>query len=66
MRPSADEAGHAGHDQGDAVIAASERRVRFVFSLTAGYAAVQAAGGWISGSLALSPSSGSPSTSPVP
>lgn len=53
MRSSADEAGHAGHDHGDAVTAASERRVRFVFILTAAYAVVQAAGGWISGSLAL-------------
>lgn len=31
----------------------SEKRVRFVFLFTAGYAVVQAVGGWISGSLAL-------------
>ncbi|MBU8542056.1 cation diffusion facilitator family transporter, partial [Falsiroseomonas tokyonensis] len=43
----------AGHDHGARVTAGSERRIRTVFIMTAGYAAVQAAGGWFSGSLAL-------------
>ncbi len=38
--------------------AANERRIRFVFALTAGYAAIQAVGGWLSGSLALIADSG--------
>ncbi|MFL1462575.1 cation diffusion facilitator family transporter [Roseococcus sp. DSY-14] len=46
--------GEAPHDHGaPAVTAQSERRIRLVFLMTAGYAAVQAAGGWVSGSLAL-------------
>ncbi len=45
--------GHEGHDHGPAVTGESERRIRLVFLMTAGYAAVQAAGGWFSGSLAL-------------
>lgn len=36
----------------------NERRIRFVFIFTAGYAAVQAVGGWFSGSLALIADSG--------
>lgn len=44
---------HAGHDHGQTVTAGSERRVQLVFLLTAGYALVQAVGGWMSGSLAL-------------
>ncbi len=46
-------AGHDGHDHGAAVTGESERRIRLVFLMTAGYAAVQAVGGWLSGSLAL-------------
>lgn len=49
-----------GHDHADeahshaaSVTADSERRIRFVFLMTAGYAGVQAVGGWFSGSLAL-------------
>lgn len=45
--------GGPDHDHGPSVTAESERRIRLVFLMTAGYAAVQAAGGWISGSLAL-------------
>lgn len=49
---------HAGHDHAEgghevSVTAASERRIRLVFMMTAGYALVQAAGGLLSGSLAL-------------
>lgn len=43
----------AGHDHGAAVSAGNERRIRLVFLGTAGYAVVQAVGGWLSGSLAL-------------
>ncbi|MEO3385093.1 cation diffusion facilitator family transporter [Mesorhizobium sp. CAU 1741] len=49
-------AGHAhshGHDHAQAVTASNEARIRFVFVLTAGYALVQAVGGWLAGSLAL-------------
>ena len=49
---------NAGHDHAPAVTTDSERRIRFVFIITAGYAAVQAAGGWFSGSLALIADSG--------
>src|SRR5690606_30665822 len=49
-----------GHDHADgahshaaSVTEDSERRIRFVFLMTAGYAGVQAVGGWFSGSLAL-------------
>ncbi len=45
--------GHAGHHHAPAVTAANEKRIRVVFLMTAGYAAVQAVGGWLSGSLAL-------------
>lgn len=41
------------HDHEQAVAASNERRIRFVFVFTAGYAVVQAVGGWMSGSLAL-------------
>ena len=56
---------HAGHDHGGhehsggahshapSVTEANEKRIRIVFLMTAGYAAVQAVGGWMSGSLAL-------------
>lgn len=50
--------GHAGHAHGVAVTDDSERRVRLVFAFTAGYAAIQAVGGWMSGSLALIADSG--------
>lgn len=52
--------GH-GHDHAHhapEVTAGNERRIRFVFFLTFGYALVQAAGGWLSGSLALIADSG--------
>lgn len=45
--------GPDAHDHGQSVTASSERRIRFVFIFTAGYALVQAVGGWMSGSLAL-------------
>lgn len=48
----------ARHDHGPAVTAESERRIRFVLVMTAGYAAIQATGGWFSGSLALIADSG--------
>lgn len=44
---------HAHDHAPRATTAQSERRIRIVFVMTAGYAAVQAAGGWFSGSLAL-------------
>src|SRR5690554_393829 len=44
---------HAGHSHVQAVTAGNETRIRFVFIITAGYALVQAVGGWLSGSLAL-------------
>lgn len=42
-----------GHDHRQTVTADNEGRIRVVFALTAGYAVVQAIGGWMSGSLAL-------------
>ncbi len=52
-------AGHGhDHDAAPAVTAESERRIRLVFLFTASYAAIQAAGGWFSGSLALIADSG--------
>ena len=51
-------ASHDGQDHGAAVDASNVRRIRLVFILTAGYAAVQAVGGWLSGSLALIADSG--------
>jgi cobalt-zinc-cadmium efflux system protein len=47
-----------GHDHGTTVTAGNERRILYVFIFTAGYAAVQAIGGWLSGSLALIADSG--------
>ena len=47
-----------GHRHGPAVTRESERRIRFVLLLTLGYALIQAAGGWWSGSLALIADSG--------
>ena len=47
-----------GHDHKQVVTADNERRIRFVFIFTAGYALVQAIGGWMSGSLALIADSG--------
>lgn len=47
-----------GHNHSQPVTRDNERRIRFVFFFTAAYAAVQAAGGWISGSLALIANSG--------
>ncbi|MCT9809584.1 cation diffusion facilitator family transporter [Acidovorax sp. Be4] len=49
---------HAGHSHGPgghvpSVTAANARRIQFVFVMTLVYAAVQAVGGWLSGSLAL-------------
>lgn len=53
-------AGHDGDDHADGththaapVSSDNEKRIRLVFLLTAGYAGVQAVGGWFSGSLAL-------------
>ena len=51
-----DHQGHAhedGHDHSQVVTSSNERRIRFVLVFTAGYAIVQAIGGWLSGSLAL-------------
>ncbi|MGX5636892.1 cation diffusion facilitator family transporter [Brevundimonas diminuta ATCC 11568] len=50
--------GHDGHDHAQAVTADNERRIRFVLIFTAAYAAIQAVGGWMSGSLALIADSG--------
>lgn len=49
---------HTGHSHGPgghapSVTAANARRIQFVFVMTLVYAAVQAVGGWLSGSLAL-------------
>lgn len=53
------EHGHGhGHSHAPEVTAGNERRLRFVFFLTFGYALVQAIGGWLSGSLALIADSG--------
>ena len=49
---------HPDHDHAQVVTQANERRIRFVFALTAGYALIQAIGGWLSGSLALIADSG--------
>lgn len=50
--------GHAhdhshSHTHSPVVTAGNERRLAVVFTITAGYAVVQAVGGWLSGSLAL-------------
>ncbi|KND16518.1 zinc transporter ZitB [Pannonibacter phragmitetus] len=47
-----------GHDHATSVTAGNEWRIRLVFIFTASYAAVQAIGGWLSGSLALIADSG--------
>lgn len=47
-----------GHEHNHIVTANNERRIRFVFIFTAGYALIQAVGGWLSGSLALIADSG--------
>lgn len=47
-----------GHSHAQVVTASNERRIRFVFFFTAGYALIQAIGGWYSGSLALIADSG--------
>lgn len=49
--------GH-GHSHAPEVSGSNERRIFFVLLLTAGYALIQAAGGWLSGSLALVADSG--------
>lgn len=46
------------HDHAQAVTVDNEKRIRFVFAFTAGYAVIQAVGGWFSGSLALIADSG--------
>lgn len=46
------------HDHAQVVTNNNERRIRFVFIFTICYAAIQAAGGWLSGSLALIADSG--------
>ncbi len=46
------------HDHAEVVTEANERRIRFVLIFTAGYALIQAIGGWYSGSLALIADSG--------
>ncbi len=46
------------HDHAQVVTNDNERRIRFVFICTICYAAIQAAGGWLSGSLALIADSG--------
>ena len=45
--------GDHDHQHGKEVTKSNERRIRLVFILTAGYALVQAVGGWLAGSLAL-------------
>src|SRR5690606_28460547 len=46
------------HSHAPAVTATNERRIRLVLIFTAGYALIQAVGGWYSGSLALIADSG--------
>lgn len=46
------------HDHARTVTSGNEKRIRFVLIFTAGYAAIQAVGGWYSGSLALIADSG--------
>lgn len=58
MAGEADRAEAHDHDHGQSVTAANERRIRLVFIFTTTYAAIQAAGGWFSGSLALIADSG--------
>ncbi|HOL37185.1 MAG TPA: cation diffusion facilitator family transporter [Rubrivivax sp.] len=49
---------HDGHSHAQVVTQDNERRIRWVFVITVGYAVVQAVGGWMSGSLALIADSG--------
>ncbi|MXS85711.1 cation transporter [Nitrosomonas sp. HPC101] len=49
---------HRDHHHQQVVTQGNERRVALVFCLTAGYALIQAIGGWLSGSLALIADSG--------
>lgn len=49
---------HDGHDHSTSVTVSNESRIRWVFGFTTLYAAVQAVGGWLSGSLALIADSG--------
>ncbi len=57
--PAPHDHGHGGgehshaHSHAQVVTSSNERRIRFVFIITAGYALIQAVGGWLSGSLAL-------------
>lgn len=55
--PSHDHA-HQGHNHSPEVSSDNESRIRLVFALTAGYAVIQAIGGWVAGSLALIADSG--------
>jgi cobalt-zinc-cadmium efflux system protein len=50
--------GESDHNHSEVVTEANERRIRFVLIFTAGYAVIQAIGGWYSGSLALIADSG--------
>ena len=49
---------HAAHGHDHSVTTTNARRIRFVFIMTVAYAAIQAVGGWWSGSLALIADSG--------
>lgn len=49
---------HAAHGHVHSVTSTNARRIRFVFLITVAYAAIQAVGGWWSGSLALIADSG--------
>lgn len=53
-----DRDGSHAHNHKQVITAGNERRIRFVFFFTAGYALIQAIGGWLSGSLALIADSG--------
>lgn len=46
------------HDHRQIITTGNERRIQLVFLFTAGYALIQAVGGWLSGSLALIADSG--------
>lgn len=50
--------GHEDHNHKLVLTEDNERRIRFVFFLTASYALIQVIGGWLSGSLALIADSG--------
>ena len=49
---------HGSHSHRLVLTEGNERRIRFVFFLTIGYALIQVVGGWLSGSLALIADSG--------